>query len=106
MDGIDEIATILAKVRDSRLIRDFLESILTERELDEVSGRWELVKMLDRGMSQRAVASQLGMSLCKITRGSRELKKPDSAFRRIIDRYVTPGTGAESDGTQTARRTE
>jgi TrpR family trp operon transcriptional repressor len=32
--------------------------------------------------SQRGIAKDLGISLCKITRGFRELKKPNSAFRR------------------------
>jgi TrpR family trp operon transcriptional repressor len=36
-------------------------------------------------MPQREIAKNLEVSLCKITRGSRELKKPGSAFRRILD---------------------
>jgi Trp operon repressor len=28
------------------------------------------------------------MSLCKITRGSRELKKKNSAFRRVLGEYL------------------
>ncbi|MDR2143572.1 MAG: trp operon repressor, partial [Treponema sp.] len=37
------------------------------------------------GMPQREIAKSLEVSLCKITRGSRELKKSGSAFRRILD---------------------
>jgi TrpR family trp operon transcriptional repressor len=44
-----------------------------------------LVKALNAGTSQREIAKNLEVSLCKITRGSRELKKPGSAFRRILD---------------------
>jgi TrpR family trp operon transcriptional repressor len=88
MRGISEIAAVLSRVRDPELIAAFLRSILTRRELEEVDGRWELVKLLARGDSQRAVARRLGMSLCKITRGSRELKKRNSAFRRILGEYL------------------
>ncbi len=87
MRGISEIAEVLARVRDPRLIAGFLASILTRRELAEVDGRWELVKLLARGESQRAIARRLGMSLCKITRGSRELKKRNSAFARVLGEY-------------------
>ena len=87
MRGISEIAAVLSRVRDPELIAAFLRSILTRRELAEVDGRWELVKLLARGESQRAVARRLGMSLCKITRGSRELKKRNSAFRRVLGEY-------------------
>jgi TrpR family trp operon transcriptional repressor len=90
MDNIQEIAAILAKIDDRRLIRDFLVCILTPHELKEVDGRWELVKKLTRGVSQRQIAEELHMSLCKITRGSRELKKQDSAFRRVLEQYYLP----------------
>lgn len=90
MNGIREIASVLARLDDAALVEDFLVSILTPREVSEVARRWELVKLLRQGMSQRTVARRLGMSLCKITRGSRELKKRNSAFKRVLDTYVTP----------------
>ena len=88
MHGVDEIAGVLARTADPKLIGEFLRSILTEREITEISGRWELVQMLDQGVSQRTIARQLGMSLCKITRGSKELKKPNSALKRMIDNHA------------------
>ncbi len=88
MQGISEIAAVLARLKDPGLIAAFLRSLLTRRELQEVDGRWELVKLLARGDSQRAIARRLGMSLCKITRGSRELKKRNSAFARVLGEYL------------------
>ena len=88
MDGIKEISGILSKIEDQKLILDLLECLLTENEIKEISGRWELVKMLDKGVSQRKIAQKLSMSLCKITRGSRELKKKDSAFKRALHEYL------------------
>jgi len=88
VQGISEIAAVLARLKDPELIAAFLRSILTRRELQEVDGRWELVKLLARGDSQRAIARRLGMSLCKITRGSRELKKRNSAFARVLGEYL------------------
>jgi TrpR family trp operon transcriptional repressor len=82
--GLSEIAEALGAIGDAALIRRFLESILTPREREEIAGRWELVKLLDRGESQRHVAKRLGMSLCKITRGSRELQRKDSAFKAVL----------------------
>ena len=88
MKAIDQIAAILAKIEDRKLIRDFLICILTKYEIKDIAGRWELVKLLNNGMSQRKIAEQLRMSLCKITRGSKELKKRDSAFKTVLDGYV------------------
>jgi TrpR family trp operon transcriptional repressor len=88
MDRIAEIADTLARLDDPRLIDGFLRAILTPRELDDLSSRWELVKRLRRGDSQRTIARDLGVSLCKITRGSRELKARGSALRTVIDRHA------------------
>lgn len=84
-NAFDEMASVLAYVQDSQLIKDFLRCLLTENEVEEIIARWALVKLIDQGMSQRRIAAELGLSLCKITRGSKELKKRNSAFKRFID---------------------
>ncbi|MCE1196853.1 trp operon repressor [bacterium] len=71
---------------DAALIENFLYSLLTPAEADEMAKRWALVKELSSGMPQRKIAEELGLSLCKITRGSRELKKDGSTFRVLLDR--------------------
>lgn len=85
MDSIREIASVLASADDEKLVERFLKSILTKTELKEIALRWELVKLLYDGMSQRRISEKLGVSLCKITRGSRELKKKPSAFKEMIE---------------------
>lgn len=84
MKNIKAIAQVLSKINDQKLIEEFLLSILTKKELEDLSSRWELVKLLDKGISQRKIAKDLHLSLCKITRGSKELKKENSALKRII----------------------
>jgi TrpR family trp operon transcriptional repressor len=80
-----EMSRALARIHDPALIGGFLESILTPREVRDLAGRWELVKLLAQGRSQRSIARGLHMSLCKITRGSRELKKPRSALKKVVE---------------------
>jgi TrpR family transcriptional regulator, trp operon repressor len=83
-----ELTAALAKAEDPALIADFLACLLTPTELAEVSSRWALVREIDSGKTQREIARAMGLSLCKITRGSRELKKADSPFKRMIDIYL------------------
>jgi TrpR family trp operon transcriptional repressor len=83
--SLKEMSSAFSRATDSELIFNFLECLLTKNEISEVASRWELVKMLDHGVSQRNIASELGLSLCKITRGSKELQKTDSAFKKMID---------------------
>jgi TrpR family trp operon transcriptional repressor len=89
MKNINEIAQIVAKIDDTQLIEEFLYSILTNNEIENVSSRWEIVKRLEQGISQRKIAKSLHLSLCKITRGSRELKKENSPLKKILTLYST-----------------
>lgn len=84
---LTELARALAQADNPELIKGFLESLLTENEVNDISSRWTLVRLIDRGMSQRTISRELGLSLCKITRGSRELKKADSPFAHMIRLY-------------------
>ncbi|MDR1948611.1 MAG: trp operon repressor [Spirochaetaceae bacterium] len=84
-ENLEELSRTLAKTGDAGLIEAFFRNILTPAETADIAARWALVKELDKKTPQREIAKILGLSLCKITRGSRELKKPDSAFRQILD---------------------
>jgi TrpR family trp operon transcriptional repressor len=83
-ENVSDLARTLSKTTDSVLIEDFLRCLLTPSETADIAARWALVKALKIKMPQREIAKHLGLSLCKITRGSRELKKPNSAFERIL----------------------
>ncbi|HOG65225.1 MAG TPA: Trp family transcriptional regulator [Spirochaetota bacterium] len=88
-----EIARILSSLKSDE-IEIFLEQLLTDTEQDMIRRRWELVRLLHQGVPQRDIASRLSMSLCKVTRGAKELKRPDSVFRKILEeKQVVPETG-------------
>ena len=82
-----EMSTTLAHTDEAELIEEFFYSILTPSEQETIATRWELVKLIDQGLSQRKISEMLGLSLCKITRGSKELKKENSAFARMIQAF-------------------
>jgi TrpR family trp operon transcriptional repressor len=83
-DNIAEMATAISHADTPELIEGFLYSLFTPAEADEIAKRWALVKALSQGRPQREIAKDLGLSLCKITRGSRELKKTDSPWRKML----------------------
>jgi TrpR family trp operon transcriptional repressor len=89
-ENLAELSQVLAKTTDPELIASFLRCLLTPSETADIAARWALVKALNVGIPQREIAKSLEVSLCKITRGSRELKKPGSAFRRILDTLGKP----------------
>lgn len=84
-ENLSGLSETLAKIDDTELIESFLQCLLTPAETADIAARWALVKALKEKKTQREIAQDLGLSLCKITRGSRELKKPNSAFQRVLD---------------------
>ena len=65
MESLAEIARYLADTENPETIADFLSSILTPAELETVAKRWELVKLLDKGVSQRKIFLQKSVSHTK-----------------------------------------
>jgi TrpR family trp operon transcriptional repressor len=84
-ENLAELIQCLAKTSDCGLLEDFLLCLLTPSEIADIATRWALVKALDKKIPQREISETLGLSLCKITRGSRELKKPNSGFKRMLE---------------------
>ena len=84
-DTIKELSRLIVDAADEDFIYDFLVCLLSKPELKSIASRWLLVKDIDAGITQREIAKKYAMSLCKITRGSKELNKPDSAFRKMLE---------------------
>lgn len=85
--ALRELSEAFASIKDADLIEEFMQCLLTQNEIKEVTSRWSLVRKIKSGQTQRSIANELGLSLCKITRGSKELKKENSAFNQVIDIY-------------------
>jgi TrpR family trp operon transcriptional repressor len=96
-ENLAELAGALAKADDPALIEAFLRGLLTPAEVADIAARWALVKALREKKPQREIAKDLGLSLCKITRGSRELKKPGAAFQKMLDIREKPSQSGEMD---------
>ncbi len=93
---LTELSRLLARTDDPRLVEAVLSALLTPSEAYDLSARWELVKRLEEGETQRQIAKELHLSLCKITRGSRELKKPDSALKKLLKLHRQMQAGKRS----------
>ena len=83
-ENLSELALALAATKDPVLIKDFLRRLLTTAETADIAARWALVKALEQKIPQRVIAKKLGLSLCKITRGSKEMKNPSQAFQKML----------------------
>jgi len=64
----------------------FFGEIFTATERNNIGLRWQLMKMLARGVPQRTIARRLGVSLCKITRGAKILRQRNSVSKNVLRR--------------------
>ena len=80
-----ELIEVLARVaKDKQLLADFVRDILTPREFENISVRWEIVKRLAKGEHQTSIAGDLHLGVATVTRGSREMRKKEGGFRRAL----------------------
>jgi len=80
-----ELIKILCNITDEKLMQEFLHDLLTKSEFSDIITRWQIIKQLDKGIPQRQISKNLGVSISKITRGSLELQDKKGGFRKIIN---------------------
>lgn len=84
-----ELLKVISSMENLDDLNRFFEDILTPAELEDISLRWKLLKDLHNGITQRKIAEKYGISLCKITRGSRILKNKNSAVLKVLNSSVS-----------------
>lgn len=81
MNKVKELIETFLKIKSAEDMLDFLKGILTPKELDQLSTRLQIIKMLKKGIRQQQIAQKLKVGIATVTRGSRELKL--SRFKKI-----------------------
>jgi len=81
----DELVGVVQKVAlDKRLLKEFLIDILTPRELEEISKRWQIIKMLQSETPHHKIAGELHIGVGTVTRGSREMRNKHGGFQLAL----------------------
>lgn len=83
----NELVELLTKVDDKKLLKEFFIDLLTPNEFNEIAQRLQIVKLLKKGIPQREISKKLGISIAKVTRGSRTLLNPNGGFQKILKKY-------------------
>ncbi len=65
-------------------LKSFLHVMLTPKEYKENIIRFEILSRLNKGETQRSIASDLGIGIATVTRGSHELGRGAKVFKKVI----------------------
>ncbi|MEM5948312.1 Trp family transcriptional regulator [Spirochaetia bacterium 38H-sp] len=85
-DYFKELVSYISTIDNPDKLMRFFEEILTPAERARLALRWELMVMLAYGFTQREIADRLGVSLCKVTRGAKILKDPESVTWELLEK--------------------
>ncbi len=77
-------AFTLLKTREEAA--NFCRDLMTESEIKELSGRWQVAKELNKGKSQRQVSKETNVSIATVTRVNHWLKKGMKGYKNILNK--------------------
>ena len=83
LKDINEIANVLTTLEAQDGFK-FLQEILSPSEIETLSKRWRILEMLKEGCTQREIAKDLQVSLCKVTRGAKIMKDKNSILAKYL----------------------
>mgnify|MGYP001582461803 FL=1 len=87
-----ELVEIFSKIsRDKKVMGEFLTDILTPREFEAISLRWQIIRKLNKKETHRSIAGDLGLGIGTVTRGSRELRTKNGGFALVLKRLYKKG---------------
>lgn len=86
-----ELSRILSSIQDEEQMGELLQAFLTPQELEDLVLRWEIVKLLHKGVPQREIAKSLGVAIGTVSRGARELKYGHHGFMRLLSALEEKG---------------
>lgn len=72
---LKELISKILEIKTESEMKEFLQGILTPKELEEIPTRLQIVKMLKAGVAQHEIAQKLGIGVATVTRGSKEIQK-------------------------------
>lgn len=71
---IRRLIHVILSLESEKEVEDFLRVILTDKEINTISTRLEILDLLMKKYPQREIAEKLQVGIATITHGSKEIK--------------------------------
>lgn len=85
----DRTAALFAAILSLETVPEaasFFRDLCTLRELEEMSQRWEIVRLLAAGLPYREIAERTSSSTATVTRINQWLQHGEGGYRLVLDR--------------------
>lgn len=87
-DATRELAAAMALLRNADEVLRFLRDLCTVTELRELTARWEVARLLDKGTSYHKISERTGASSATISRVNQWLRYGRDGYRLVLDRQA------------------
>ena len=82
---LKSLARAFLSFKTERELLNFFRDLMTLEELEELSGRWEAVLLLEKGIPYRDIAKKTGLSTATITRIASWLNHGEGGYRSALE---------------------
>lgn len=78
------LSQVLKQLPDADAVKAFLLDLCTPAELQAMVDRWQVVQLLTRGLSYRAISEKTGISVTTIGRVARFLEQGNGGYQAAL----------------------
>jgi TrpR-related protein YerC/YecD len=93
-DEMEDLFRAILRLRTLDELERFFRDLCTRAELEAMAHRWQVAKLLDRGLPYLEVAREAHASTTTVTRVSHWLRHGEGGYRLALDRARKPRTAA------------
>ena len=83
---IKQLFTAFLQLKNENEVANFCRDLMTESEIEEFAGRFDVAMKLAEGKTQRQTAQETGISIATVTRVNQWLKRGMSGYANVISK--------------------
>jgi TrpR family trp operon transcriptional repressor len=88
-----DLLQLIIAIETEKEAKKILSDLLTPQELESLTERWQIIKALAKGKTQREIAQHLKISIAKVSRGSRILQYGSGGFEYFLKKLGKTAKG-------------
>ena len=85
-DKTESLFNAFLQLKTADEVANFCRDLMTEAEIEEFAGRWQVAQKLSEGLPQRTVSSLTGVSIATVTRVNQWLQRGMGGYQLVISR--------------------
>lgn len=88
LPGLDDLADAFLVLRDRDDAKRFLRDLCTVAELQALTHRWQIVRLLEQKVSYLEIAERIGTSTATVTRVAQWLRHGTGGYPTVLERVL------------------